>query len=68
MIKVDNVDDKETHQSPPSKRCKIDFEAVIMGQVLTDLHINLAQSLLKRQFDKLNDLNDTLYVYQAQRV
>ena len=37
-----------------------------MEWVLTDLHINLAQSLLKRQFDKLNGLNDTLY--QAQRV
>ena len=66
LIKVENVDDKETHQSPPSKRHKIDFEAVIMGQMLTDLHINLAQSLLKRQFDKLNGLNNTLY--QAQRV
>ena len=34
--------------------------------MLTDLHINLAQSLLKRQFDKLNGLNNTLY--QAPRV
>ena len=66
LIKLENVDDKEIHQSPPSKRCKIDFEAVIMGQMVTDLHINLAQSLLKRQFDKLNGLNNTLY--QAQRV
>lgn len=61
LIKVENVDDKETHQSPPSKRCKIDFETVIMGQMLTNLRINLAQSLLKRQFDKLNSLNNTLY-------
>ena len=30
-----------------------------MGQMLTDLHINLAWSLLKRQFDKLNGLNNT---------
>ena len=63
LIEVENVYSKETHQSPPSKdpRCKIDFEAVILGQMLTDLHIKLAQSLLKRQFDKLNCLNNTLY-------
>ena len=63
LIKVENVYSQETHQSPPSKGpgCKIDFKAVVMGQMLTDLHINLAQSLLKRQFDKLNGLNNTLY-------
>ena len=32
LIKVENVDSKETHQSPPSKQCKIDFEAVIMDR------------------------------------
>ena len=39
---------------------------MIMGQMLTDLHINLPQSLLKRQFDELNGANNTLY--QTQRV
>ena len=66
LIEVEKVYSKETHQSPLSKQCKIDFKAVIMGQMLTDLHINLAQLLLKRQFDKLNGLNNTLY--QTKRV
>lgn len=56
----------QADQPPPSKKCKIDLEAVIMGEMLTDVHINLAQSLLKRQFDKLNGLNNTLY--QARKV
>lgn len=42
LIKIESIDNKETHQVLPSKRCKTDFEAVIMGQMLTDLHINLA--------------------------
>ena len=37
-----------------------------MGEMLTDMHINLAQTLLKSQFDQLNGLNNTLY--QARKV
>ena len=66
LIKIENVDDMQAHQPPPSKRCKINFEEVIMGEMLTDVHINLAQSLLKKQFDRLNGLNNTLY--QTQKV
>ena len=43
------------------KRLKIDLEMVIMGEMLTDLHINAAQSALKRQFSNLNGLESTLY-------
>ena len=34
---------------------------VIMGEMLTDSHINAAQSALKRQFSNLNGLESTLY-------
>lgn len=67
LIKIENFDDK-ADQPPPSKRCKIDFEPVIMEEILTKMYtsINFVQSLLKRQFDKLNSLNNTLY--QARKV
>ena len=65
LIKIEDVD-IQADQPPPSKKCKIDFEAVIMGEILTDVHINLAQTLLKSQFDQLNGLNNTLY--QARKV
>ena len=48
----------QADQPPSSKKCKIDFEAVIMGEMLTDVRINLAQTLLKSQFDLLNGLNN----------
>ena len=43
------------------KRLKMDLEMVIMGEMLTDLHISAAQSALKRQFSNLNGLESTLY-------
>ena len=39
----------------------MDLEMVIMGEMLTDLHISAAQSALKRQFSNLNGLESTLY-------
>ena len=62
LIKIEDVD-MQADQPPSSK---IDFETVIMGEMLTDVHINLAQTLLKSQFDQLNGLNNTLY--QARKV
>ena len=47
--------------SPPEKRQRLfDAEHIIMGNRLTDLEINLAQQLLKSQFDNLNGLQSTL--------
>ena len=43
------------------KRLKTDLEMVIMGEMLTDVHINAAQSALKRQFSNLNGLESILY-------
>ena len=47
--------------SPAKKRAKIiDTERIIMGEELTDLEINLAQQLLKKQFANINGLQSTL--------
>ena len=47
----------------PQKRQKLsdaDVERIIMGEELTDVHINTAQHLLKEQFPNLNGLQCTL--------
>jgi len=44
---------EETVFSPPKKRQKeFDEEAIIMGERLTHIEINLAQRILKSQFAK----------------
>ena len=51
----------EVEQSPPmEKHRKFCEEAIIMGQKLSDVDINLAQHLLKAQYPKLNRLKSTL--------
>ena len=48
---------------PPQQRRKLsdaDVERIIMGQELTDVHINTAQHLLKEQFPNLSGLQCTL--------
>ena len=48
---------------PPQKRRKLndaDVERIIMGEELTDVHINTAQHLLKEQFPNLSGLQCTL--------
>ena len=51
----------EVEQSPPRKRHrKFCEEAIIMGQELSDVDINLAQHLLKAQYSKLYGLKSTL--------
>jgi len=37
-----------------------EIEKIIMGEELTDVHINLAQRLLRAQFSELNGLLSTL--------
>ena len=52
-----NVEDLENDLSdkpPPTKKSRLDYETIIMGEMLSDIHINPAQSLLKAQFIKLN--------------
>ena len=49
-------------EEPPTKRAKIiNLEGITMGEKLTDIEINFAQSLLKKQFPKLNGFASTLY-------
>ena len=48
---------------PPQRRQKLsdaDVERIIMGEELTDVHINTAQHLLKEQFPNLSGLQCTL--------
>ena len=62
--KVVNLIDHELHivEEPSKKKAKfINLEGIIMGDQLTDIEINVAQSLLKKQFPKLNGLASTLY-------
>ena len=52
----------ESHE-PPHKKRKLsatEIEKVIMGEELSDIHINLAQRLLRAQFPELNGLLSTL--------
>ena len=47
--------------SPPKKRQKkFNEEAIIMGEKLTDIEIDLAQRILKSQFPNINGLRSTL--------
>ena len=52
----------ESHE-PPHKKRKLsatEIEMVTMGEELSDVHINLAQRLLRAQFPELNGLLSTL--------
>ena len=40
---------------------KFDFEEIIMGEMLSDIHHNAAQTILRGQFHKLNGFQSTLY-------
>jgi len=54
--------------SPQKKRTKlVDSERIIMGEELTDLEINLAQQLLKKQFPNLNGFTSTLLQVRTYR-
>lgn len=65
IVPVESGDIDEVLESfePPLKKNKLSASAVedvIMGEELSDVHINLAQNLLKRQFPKLCGLYSTL--------
>ena len=51
-------------KSMPAKKCGLDFEAIIMGEMLSDIHINAAQPVLKVQFNELNGF-ETPYIKQG---
>jgi len=58
------IHDQSDALEPAAKKPKLDvceIENIIMGVELSDLHINLAQGILKRQFPGLNGLISTLY-------
>ena len=53
----------DTEDQAPAKRQKLsskEVEDIIMGHELSDIHINLAQNLLKSQFPQLKGLQSTL--------
>ena len=43
------------------KKLKLDVETILMGEKLSNLHINAAQKILKIQFPAINGLESTLY-------
>ena len=56
-------DSEITDDQPPAKKqklCSKEVEDIIMGNKLSDLHINMAQNLLKKQFPWLKGLKSTL--------
>ena len=61
-VDVLNIADDGDAEPPPKKRKlnEVDIEQVIMGEELSDLHINLAQQLLSSQFPEMGGLRSTL--------
>ena len=55
------TDDLVTADDPPSKKVKLDFERMVMGEKLSDLGINAAQGILKQPFPNIQGLESTLY-------
>ena len=56
-------DHEINNDQPPAKKQKLsskEIEDIIMGNELSDFHINMAQNLLKAQFPWLNGLKPTL--------
>jgi len=57
------TDDGEAISQPPRKKARIsdiDTEYIIMGEELSDIHVNVAQNLIKVQFPELGGLKSTL--------
>ena len=59
-MNVEDLEDESSIDPPPTKKSRFDYEAIIMGEMLSDIYINLAQSVLKVQFNKLNGFKSTL--------
>ena len=61
VMNVENLENESSVGLPPTKKSRLGYEAIIMGEMLSDIHINLAQSVLKVQFNKQNGFESTLY-------
>ena len=60
-LHVEDSDDDSTTKPPPTQKSRLHYEEIIMGKMLSDIHINMAQSILKSQFSNLNGFESTLY-------
>lgn len=65
MQQPDHTDEeKEKENEPPKKKLKLSSpgtdNTIASGEKLSDLSINLAQQLLKKQFPSVNGLQSTL--------
>lgn len=59
------VDDKV--ESPPTKKPKLDYERIIMGEELSDIEINYAQQLLKANHPKFNGFQSALVMRKVEQ-
>ena len=46
---VEDSEDDSTVKPPPTKKSRFHYEEIIMGEMLSDIHVNMAQSVLKSQ-------------------
>ena len=60
-LHVEDSEDDSTVKPPPTKKSRFHYEEIIMGETLSDIHVNMAQSVLKSQFNNLNGFESTLY-------
>ena len=64
IVTDDNNDIDGDDGKPSVKRLRLsdlEIENIVMGVELSDVHINLAQRILKQQFPELNGLESTLF-------
>ena len=61
VMNVEDLKNESSIDPPPTKKSRLDYVAIITGEILSDIHINLAQSVLKVQFNKLIGFESTLY-------
>ena len=69
IVTDDNNDINGDDGKPSVKRLRLsdlEIENIVMGVELSDVHINLAQRILKQQFPELNGLESTLFQEKEQ--
>ena len=60
-VKKRKLEDSAIDTNSDHKLTCPETESIISGRKLSDLHINFAQQLLKKQFPKLGGLQSTFY-------
>ena len=60
-LHVEDSEDDSTVKPPVTKKNRLHYEEIIIREMLSDIHINIAQSILKSQFSNLNGFESTLY-------